>query len=164
MNFTGNLYVIDSNPFKVHKIERLGIPWNRTDAAFAKDKTIHIFKDWYYIKLSHNFPISNQPRLIFEDIFKCPKNLYHMFGGYQQFLQKYIPLRVARKVLDKFKDNNEDPNQSHINVNNEEIVGHESVVITVIIMFFIITIVIFIVLRRKNRIQRFKAQTPLLIK
>ncbi len=163
MNFTGNSYVIDSNPFIVHAIGKLGIPWNRTDAAFVKDKTIHIFKDWHYIKLAQNLTVPAQPRLIFEDIFKCPKNLYHMFGGYREFLEKYIPLRVTRKFLGKSKDNNKDLKPSHINVNNEESVGHESIVITVIIMFLVITIAIFIVLKRKNR-QRFRVQTPLLMK
>ena len=54
------MFVINKNPFIRNNIREIGIPWDRVDAAFARNNTIYLFKDWYYLKLSDNTSVPAQ--------------------------------------------------------------------------------------------------------
>jgi len=138
----------------------LGIPWDKIDAAYGQHKTIYVFKDWSYVKLAHNISVPAQPKLVFKDVFKCPKHFYDKFDGYQTFIKKYLSLKAYRKVESYLKEPNDISKSVRTYTGNRNIIGHESFVITLMIILLIIAIVIFIILRKKNY-QRVETSTSM---
>ena len=118
----------------------MDIPWDQIDAAFADNNAVYIFKDSFYISsnISDSLSFSDEPRLVFKDLYNCPLEIYNHFGGYHNYIQTSITLMSTPN------------NRIILNESGQDFNSH-AIIILLIIISVLICCIICIVLKAKAK-------------